>query len=433
MTTRELAELDKAILWHPFTPMREWTAPAHEPLVLARGRGAWVWDRDGRAWLDGNSSIWTNIHGHGHPKLLAALREQAERVAHTSFLGFTNEPAIRLAAALVALCAPSALARVFYTDDGSTAIECALKMTVQFWQQSGRPQRREFLAFDHAYHGDTFGAASLGGIPLFHERFSRFGLPVRQVAGEASLEALSAEDIDRLAAVVIEPLIQGAAGMRRWPEGMLRRLRAWCDAHDVLLIFDEVMTGFGRTGTMFACQQEAVWPDFLCLAKGLTGGLLPLAATLTTGRVYDAFLGAPEEGKTFFYGHSYCGNPLACAVALASLEIFREENVLAALPPKIDHLRHELAALQARFPQHLHEIRQCGFIAGIEIQRGHMTRHGAPLTAAAVCLAAREFGLLTRPVMGETIVLMLPLCATEEDIAHAVSAVGQALEREITR
>lgn len=430
MTTRELAELDKRVLWHPFTPMRVWTAPDHEPIVLTRGEGAWLWDRDGRRWLDGNSSIWTNIHGHSHPRLLTALREQAEQLAHSSFLGFTNEPAILLAAELLDCCAPSPLSRVFYTDDGSTAIECALKMTVQFWQQTGHPERRTFLAFDQAYHGDTIGAASLGGISLFHERFSRFGLPVKQVPAIEALETLTATEARQVAAVVIEPLIQGAAGMKVWPAGMLTRLRAWCDAHDVLLIFDEVMTGFGRTGTLFACQQEKVWPDFLCLAKGLSGGLLPLAATLTTERVYEAFLGAPEEGKTFYYGHSYCGNPLGCAVARASLQLFHEEKVLERLPPKIDALRTELAALQAEFPHAIREVRQCGFIAGIEVERGLTVQTtGAPLTAAGVCFAARDFGLLTRPVMSETIVLMLPLCVGTADISHAVQALRQAFRQ----
>ena len=334
-TTAQLTAADKAHLWHPFTQMSEWCAPGHEPLVLARGEGALLRDSEGREYIDGNSSIWTNIHGHNHPKINAAIRDQLERVAHTSFLGFTNPPAIRLASELVSLFSPGTLTRVFYSDDGSTAIEVALKMAAQYWQLRGEPQRKNFVAFSNAYHGDTMGAASLGGVKIFHDRFAAWQFPVEHVSGVRELQ-----NPVSIAAVVIEPLIQGAAGMRLWPRGMLAELRRWCDTNDVLLIADEVMTGFGRTGTMFACEQEKVVPDFIALAKGLTGGYMPLAATLTTEKIFSAFLGTLAEQKTLYYGHSYTGNQLGCAAALASLAIFREENTLGALQKKSRSFRN---------------------------------------------------------------------------------------------
>lgn len=402
--------------------MKAWCDPAHEPLVLAGGEGAILRDTEGREYLDGNSSIWTNIHGHRHPRLTAAIAEQLQKVAHVSFLGTTNPPAIELAAALTGLFPANTLTRVFYSDDGSTAVEVALKMALQYWQLAGRPRKTRFVAFDQAYHGDTAGASSLGGVGTFTDRFSALHFPALRAA---DLESLKQMDADEIAAVVIEPLVQGAAGIRLWPQGMLRDLRAWCDANGVLLILDEVLTGFGRTGRMFACQHEGVIPDFLCLAKGLTGGCLPLAATLTTEKIFAAFLGDFRELKTFFYGHSYCGNPLGCAAALASLRIFEEEKTLASLGDKIARLRELLEPL-ARHP-HVAEIRQCGFIAGIEVRRAN----GQPYawedqTGAKICSAARRQGLLTRPIL-DTIVLMPPFCITEPQMEQAVRALEAAV------
>jgi adenosylmethionine-8-amino-7-oxononanoate aminotransferase len=398
--------LDLAHCWHPFTQHAQW----RDPLVLVAGEGAVLRDSEGREYLDGNSSIWTNLHGHRHPRLDAALRRQLDRVAHTSFLGFTNPPAAQLAAELCALWPAHTLTRCFFSDDGSTAIEVALKMAAQFWQLTGQPQRRKFAAFTNAYHGDTMGASSLGGIATFHGRFAGWQFPAIFVETVADL---AAQDAQEIAAVVIEPLIQGAAGMRLWPAGMLRELRAWCDAQDVLLILDEVMTGFGRTGRMFACEHEGVVPDFIALAKGLTGGYLPLAATLTTERIFSAFLGGPEH--TLYYGHSYTGNQLGCAVALENLALFRDEQVLAALQPKIAHFSKLLADLRVH-PQ-VTAVRQCGFIAGIDVQ-------GA--TGAEVCLRARAHGLLTRPIR-DTVVLMPPYCITDAQLAQAVNALACAL------
>ena len=428
MTTAELQLLDQTHLWHPFTPMAEWCAPGYQPLVLERGQGVWLYDTEGRRYFDGNSSIWTNLHGHGHPVLTAAIREQLDRVAHVSFLGATHEPAVRLAAELVRLFPSGTLTRVFFSDDGSTAVECALRQAWQYWEWMGQPHRRTVAAFAQAYHGDTLGAASLGGIPAFSGTAARLGLPVLRLHDIDELEALPAADTEALSAIIIEPLIQGAAGLRLWPAGMLRTLRDWCDRHEVLLIFDEVMTGFGRTGKMFAGEHEAVTPDFLCLAKGLTGGYSPLAATLTTARIFEAFLGAPEERRTFFYGHSYSGHPLGCAAALASLSIFRDEDVLGRLGPKMAALSQGLEHLRQKHSRHVRAVRQCGFVAGLEVGAELRASEVPPRWGNAVCTAARSFGLLTRPI-GNTVVLMPPLCTTDVELESALSALDQALEK----
>ena len=405
----DLISLEKRHLWHPFTPMRQWCAEEHTPLMLVEGHGCTLRDQFGNEYLDGNASIWTNAHGHNHPAINAAITEQLGNVAHTSFLGFTHEPAIRLAKELVDLVPGSRLTRAFFTDNGSTAIESAVRMALQYWKQNGRPQRDTLVAFDRAYHGDTLGAASLGGIPLFKGSGNDFGYRVVTVSSVAELAAL---DADHIAAVIIEPLIQGAAGMRLWPKGMLKALDAWRQAHDVFLILDEVMTGFGRTGRMFACEHEDVVPDFLCLAKGLTGGYLPLAVTLTSERVFEGFLGEPHEGRTFFYGHSYAGSQLGCAAALASLRVFREDRVLEQLPAKIALLGELMGDLSA--------FRQCGMIAAMTVDSPDLT------LGTKICLAARKHGLLTRPI-GNTLVLMPPLCVTQDEIERMVAALRAAL------
>ena len=420
-STETLIQLDKAHVWHPFTQMRDWIAADHRPLVLVAGHGAWLEDSLGGRYLDGNSSIWTNIHGHGHSILDRAIREQLENVAHTSFLGFTNPKAVELAVRLVGLLPGSSLTKVFFSDDGSTAIEVAIKMAVQYFHQTGDPHRTGFISFENAYHGDTLGASSLGGISLFHNRFSSHQFPVTRIG---SVDRLPAIDGSRIAGVIIEPMIQGAAGMRLWPADTLKTLRRWCDEQRTLLIFDEVMTGFGRTGKYFACQHDEVYPDFLAVAKGLTGGYLPLAATLTTDRVFSGFLGSYEEA--FFYGHSYCGNPLGCAAALASLAVFEDERVLEKLQPKIVHLARRLHELQ-ELPN-VREIRRAGFIAGIEVAR----QNGVPFDSLAqvgaqICSAARRYGLLTRPIR-DVIILMLPLCATFEEINLAVDALERSIK-----
>jgi adenosylmethionine-8-amino-7-oxononanoate aminotransferase len=411
---------DKSHVWHPFTPMRQWCADDHDPLVVVSGRGAMLTDEHGREYIDGNSSIWTNIHGHNHPVINAAIQEQLGRLSHTSFLGLTNQPAIELAEKLVALFPDEKLSRVFYSDNGSTAIEVAIRMSLQYWKQNGRPERDTILAFDRAYHGDTLGAASLGGIPSFKGSGNDFGYRVIRAGSVDELNQINSADKSRLAAAIIEPLIQGAAGMRLWPRGMLAALHEWCRTEDVFLVLDEVMTGFGRTGRMFACEHEKVTPDFICLAKGLTGGSLPLAATLTTSRVFEGFLGEPGEGRTFFYGHSYCGNPLGCAAALGSLRVFDEEKVIESLPQKEHWLASGLERLQL-LPQ-VRETRQIGLISAISLNASRAdSQYGA-----RVCLAARAHGLLTRPVVNE-IVLMPPLCISESELCHAISALETAI------
>ncbi len=420
-SSEKLRELDKAHLWHPFTQMQDWCATQHDPLIIASGEGAWLYDSEGNKYIDGNSSIWTNIHGHAHPAIDAAIRQQLEKIAHCSGLGLTNEAAILLAEKLVGLFPVGTLTRVFYSDDGSTAIECACKMAIQYRQLDEQNERCVFVAFDQAYHGDTAGAASLGGINTLHQRFSSFGFDTCHVSNLAGLQNLSPDILSKLTAVIIEPLIQGAAGMKLWPQGMLAELRQWCDAHDVFLILDEVMTGFGRTGTLFACEQEQVVPDFIALAKGLTGGYLPLAATLTTEKVFEKFLGSQEEQKTFYYGHSYNANPLGCAAALANLEIFESENTLEKLEKKIALLEALLEEQLAPLAT-VTEIRQCGFIAAIDTE--HPQQNGVQL-----CLTARQHGLLTRPI-GDTIVLMPPLCISNSDLESAVQALNKILTPE---
>jgi adenosylmethionine-8-amino-7-oxononanoate aminotransferase len=415
--TDQLIDWDKRFVWHPFTDMPEWCAPEHEPLVLVEGHGAVLRDSKGREYIDGNSSIWTNIHGHSHPHINAAIRRQLDRVAHTSFLGFTNPAAIELARAIVGLFPDDSLRRVFFSDDGSTGIEVALRIADQYWRLR-HSRKHHFIAFQNGYHGDTAGAASLGAAAMFQIGSTRWNFPAMQVPNIRALEALAPAEIAKVAAVVIEPLIQGAAGMRLWPSGTLRAVREWCDRTETLLIIDEVMTGFGRTGRMFASEHEGVVPDMMVMAKALSAGYLPLAITLISEKLFSAFDGSVAEGKALAYGHSYTGNALACAAAKASLEVFENERVLEGLQMKIRHLTSALADLE-KLPG-VKEVRQCGFIAGIEIEE---SPNGVRLgLAAAVCVEARRHGLLTRP-LGNVVVLMPPLCITIDQLTKAVEAV----------
>src|SRR6058998_3144363 len=413
--TEELIEADKRFVWHPFTDMREWCAREHKPLVLVEGRGALLRDSNGREYIDGNSSIWTNIHGHNHPHINAAIRLRLSRVAHTSFLCFTNPAAIEFAQAIGALFPDTPLTKVFFSDDGSTGIEVAIRVADQYWRLR-RSRRYQFIAFRSGYHGDTAGAASLGAASMFQTRSSRWNFPAIQVSDFNTLSALTPAEIAKIAAVVIEPLIQGAAGMRVWTSGTLQAVRDWCSRTDMLLIVDEVMTGFGRMGRMFASEHEGVIPDIMVLGKGLTGGYLPLAITLISEKLFSAFNGSVAEGKALAYGHSYTGNALGCAAAKASLEVFENEAVLEALQPKIRYLSSVLASLK-ELPD-VNEVRQCGFIAGIETARAEM--------AAAVCIEARRHGLLTRPIRN-VVVLMPPLCITMAQLSKAVEALRASI------
>lgn len=424
-----LACSDHTHLWHPFTQQQEWCS--EEPLIIVSGKGVYLQDIHGRDYIDGNSSIWTNIHGHSHPHIIAAIQDQAATLDHSSFLGATHPKAIELAERMVKLFPGTPLPRVFFSDNGSTAIESALKMAFQYWQLIEHPEKSRFVAFSKGYHGDTVGAASLGGLSLVSDRFSNIHFPCDLVGSIAELEALP--HLQSIAAIFIEPLIQGVAGMRLWPAGMLRQLRAFCDRNNILLILDEVMTGFGRTGTMFACQQEQVIPDILACAKGLTGGTLPLAAIMTKEKIYEAFLGTYGEQKAFCYGHSYTAHPIGCAAALACLDIFEQENVLGKLPETIAHLKQSLAELK-NFP-HIADIRQCGLIAGIDVAPDPQSK--TPYSwqdriGGKICKAAMKYGLLTRPLRYtsgcDTIVFMPPLCITKKQIDQSLEALEKGMK-----
>ena len=416
-----VAALDHRHLWHPFTQQGEWTL--EEPLEIERAEGTDLIDADGRRYIDGVSSLWCNVHGHRHPVIDAAIREQLDRVAHSTMLGLTHRAAAELASRLVEL-APPDLTRVFYSDSGASATEIALKMAFQYWRQRGgqHVRRTSFVSLAAGYHGDTLGAVSVGGIDLFHGAYSPLLFHSHRVQpgnGE-QLERVLDLHGEEVAAVILEPLVQGAAGIRVQPPGYLRLVRELCDRHGVLLICDEVATGFGRTGTMFACEQERVAPDFLCLGKGLTGGYMPLAATLTTDRVYDGFLGTPESGRTFFHGHTFTGNPLACTAALASLDVFQREETLVRLQPKI-RLLGELLDEVAAMPE-VAEVRGRGFMVGIDLgehEPGLRLGH-------RVVLEARERGAIIRP-LGDTIVLMPPLAISKPDLRRLVEIVAASI------
>jgi adenosylmethionine-8-amino-7-oxononanoate aminotransferase len=415
-------------VWHPFTQMRGFEA--EDVPVIASGDGVWLADTGGRRYIDGISSLWCNVHGHRHPRIDAAVRAQLDSVAHTTMLGLSHPAGEALAARLAEL-APGGLSRVFFSDSGSTAVEVALKMAFQYWQQAGdaQPSRTSFVCLEDAYHGDTVGSVSVGGIDLFHSLYRPLLFDSQRVAAgdAAALEQVLAARPGEIAAVVVEPLVQGAAGMLLQPPGYLRAVREACDRHDVFLICDEVATGFGRTGTMFACEQEGVVPDFLCLAKGLTGGYMPLAATLATERVYEGFLGEFEELRTFFHGHTYTGNPLACAAALAALEVFEEERTLERLEPKValfGQLLHDLVEPLA----HVAEVRRCGFMCGIELaDHGRRPYHSARRMGHEVTLAARARGAIVRP-LGDVVVLMPPLSIRPDELEELVEIVGDSIE-----
>ncbi len=408
-------ELDKKHCWHPFTQQDEWTAEDHDPLMITRGEGVWLYDSEGNGYIDGNSSIWTNIHGHQHPTITAAIKDQLDKVAHTSYLGFGHDLAAQLASQLVSHFPDSDLQRVFYSDDGSTAVECAMKMALQYRIQNGEPERVEFVAFTDAYHGDTLGAASLGGVEKFFSRFRKFGVTVHFVKNLDELCALPYPE--KIAAAIIEPLVQGVNQMHVWENGMLAELREWTASQNIHLILDEVMTGFGRTGSMFACEQENVIPDFLCLAKGLTAGYLPMAATLVTETIYRGFLGGAE--RAFYYGHSYTANPLGCAAALANLKVFEDESTLAGVLEKSAYLAYKLSDLANENP-HIKEVRRCGLVAGIEL------KSTALKLGEKVCIVARKYQLLTRPI-ANTIVILPPLSITRDEIDIMVTAIDQAI------
>jgi adenosylmethionine---8-amino-7-oxononanoate aminotransferase len=464
-----LAKLDHRYVWHPFTQMRDWLK--HEPIVIVEGQGPILRDVHGREYLDANSSIWTNLHGHNHPKINAAIQRQLKRIAHSSALGLASEPASLLAERLVAAAKPSRmrraedsapyLAKVFLSDDGSTAMEVALKVAYEYARRTGRSKRPKFLSLEGAYHGDTVGAVALGHIDLFHKAYSGLLFKTDKIMApycyrcpynRAKPERADAREYRKCnwecvgdlekkfvrqkkkgnpyAAFVFEPLIQGAAGMIPQPSGWLTRAAEISRGHGALLIADEVMTGFGRTGSppgLFACQQEQVQPDFMGVAKGLTGGYLPMAATLTTQRIFDAFLGEYNEFKTFFHGHSFTGNQLGAAAALVNLEILQSSASIRARRSLQRALQQELKTLW-KLPN-VGDIRQVGLVVGIELVKDWRTRRAFELRERAgirVCEAMAKRGVLTRPI-GNVVVLMPPYCTTQEQLKQMVSALKEAI------
>jgi len=416
----DLSAADRSFLWHPFTQQRGWAE--EEPIIVDRAEGTDLIDVEGRRYIDGVSSLWCNVHGHGHPRIDAAVRAQLDRVSHSTMLGLSHRPGIELAQRLVEL-APPGLRRVFYSDSGSTAAEIALKMAFQFWRQRGQERRTKFVALRMAYHGDTLGSVSVGGIDLFHSIYHPllFETLKAEPGDSGDLERLLAAHRGEVAAVIMEPLVQGAAGMLVHPEGYLRAVRELCHRYDTLLILDEVATGFGRTGRMFACEHEGVAPDLMCLAKGITGGYLPLAATLTTERVYEGFLGEHEQFRTFFHGHTYTGNPLACAAAIASLDVFREERTLARLEPKLELLGRLLEPIAAH--PAVREVRRVGAMTGIELVEHPL----AMRIGHRVALEARRRGAIIRP-LGDVVVIMPPLSISKTDLCRLVEATETAID-----
>jgi adenosylmethionine-8-amino-7-oxononanoate aminotransferase len=412
--SRSLISRDRAHVWHPYTQMQ--TAPP--PLPIVRGEGVYLYTDDGRRILDGISSWWVNIHGHSHPALNAALATQASRLEHVMFAGCTHPPAVDLAARLVSVV-PEGLHRVFYSDNGSTAVEVAVKLAAQYWINRGQPQRRAIVTLQHAYHGDTVGAMSVSADSIFTRAFTSLLFPVTRVHG-ADLEQTLAVLGDTAAAVIIEPMLQGAGGMIMWPAQFVAGVRQLCDRFGVLMIADEVLTGFGRTGRMFACEHANVTPDVICLSKALTAGYLPLGATLTTDAVYEAFL-SDDRSRTFFHGHSFTANPLACAVALASLDLF-----------ETDHTLDRVKRLEAQLQSGLARLRELPIVADVRVLGGvgvvELVNTGGYLDEIGPRLAAMFLarGLLLRP-LGNVVYFMPPYVITEEETAWAISQIAQVI------
>ena len=446
-TTKDYAKLDKEFVWHPFTQMKDWLAD--DIIVIERGEGSYLFDTDGNRYIDGVSSLWATVHGHQKPELDDAIKDQLGKIAHTTFLGLSNVPAVELAEKLIEI-APDGLGKVFYSDSGSSAVEVALKMAYQYWQQkkgNDNKKRKKFIHLSDSYHGDTLGSVSVGGISLFHEVYGPllfdtielpsphpYRCPYKAESIEEcltrslkKLDDLLKENEDSVVAVIMEPIMQGAAGMIKHPEGFMRGVRNLTKEHGVLLIFDEVATGFGRTGKMFACEQEDVSPDILTLGKGITGGYLPLSATLTTNEIYEGFLAEYKDFKSFFHGHTYTGNPLAAAVAVANLEVFEKENTLAHLQSKIKFITHKLESFKQL--NHVGDIRQAGTMVGIELVQDKETKE--PFDPALkigdqVIRKAREKGVMIRP-LGNVIVLMPPLNIEDEVLEELLDVVEWAI------
>lgn len=445
MKNSKLKNVDQKYIWHPFTQMQDWMAG--EPLIIEEGKGAWIKDIDGKWYIDGVSSLWVNVHGHRHPAIDKAVKDQIDKIAHSTMLGLSNVPATILAKKLIKI-APKGLKKVFYSDSGSEGVEIALKMAFQYCQQSKKLRKTKFLTLVNAYHGDTVGAVSVGGIDLFHQiykplLFKSFKAPTpycyrcpfglsgttckMKCLGE--VEKIMKRHHREIAAMIVEPLVQAAAGILVYPKGYLKGIRKLCTKYDILMIVDEVAVGFGRTGKMFACEHENINPDLMIVAKGLTGGYLPVAATLTTGKIFNAFLGTLESGRTFYHGHTYTGNPLGCAAGIASMDLFRSERTLRDLQPKIKLLSNKLESFKRL--RHVGDVRHCGFIAGIELVKNKKTKegyHAADKIGIKVIMEARKRGLIIRP-LSNVIVIMPPLSISKVDLGNMLDIIYCSIKK----
>lgn len=435
---------DKNYLWHPFTQMQDYARET--PLIIEEGNGIFLRDIDGKEYIDGISSMWCNLHGHRKREIDDAIKRQLDKVAHTTLLGPSNIPAIELAKKLAGI-SPQGLHKVFYSDNGSTANEVALKMAFQYWQHKGFQDKTQFVGLQFGYHGDTIGTMSVGGIDLFHKVFRPlyfkthlapspycYRCPLGKQYKDCTLACLEGlenilkEHAHYIAAMIMEPLIQGAGGMIMHPPGYLSGARTLCKKYNILLILDEVLTGFGRTGNMFACLHENVIPDIMTLSKGINGGYMPLAATLATEEIYNTFLGEYSSLKTFFHGHTYTGNPLGCAAALACLDLFERDHILKNLEPKIRHLQTRLKDFELL--KHVGDIRQRGLIGAIELVKDKTTKEPYPWedrVGIAVCQEARKHGLLIRP-LGHIIIIMPPLAITVDELDRLLDIIYTSIQ-----
>ncbi|MCX7988604.1 MAG: adenosylmethionine--8-amino-7-oxononanoate transaminase [Thermodesulfovibrio sp.] len=449
MDKRQLIEWDKKFIWHPFTQMKLWLN--EEPTIFIEGKDCFLKDIDGKWYLDGVSSLWVNIHGHKRSEIDEALKEQIDKVAHTTLLGASNAPSIILAKKLADLLSKrlpwgEPLTKIFYSDNGSTAVEIALKIAYQYWINQGIKSKDTFISLKEGYHGDTIGAVSVGGVELFHEVYKpllnksiqapapycyrcelNLTYPICNLACLNEMEKIIANNNEKIIAVIVEPLVQCAGGIIVWPQGYLKGLRQICNRYNILLIADEVATGFGRTGKMFACEHEEVNPDIICLSKGITNGYMPLAITATNEKIFNTFLGDVDERKTFYHGHSYTGNPLACAAAIANLEIFEKDRTLEHLPPKIELIKNilnEIAQLK-----HVGDVRQKGMIAGIEIVKDKITKEPFPYREQMgwrIVKAARKHGVWLRP-LGDIIVIIPPLIISQEHLKRLLEVIKDCI------
>lgn len=441
---KQLMDWDKEYIWHPFTQMKDYMDM--NPLVIQKGEGCYLVDTSGNRYIDGVSSLWVLVHGHGKKELVDAIQKQSKTLCHSTLLGLANVPSVILAKKLIEIV-PKGLSKVFYSDNGSTSVEIALKMAYQYWQQKGEKRRKRFIAFTNAYHGDTIGAVSVGGIDLFHQvygplLFKTFKAPSpycyrcpmklrQETCGMACVDAFEKvvkKHHEETCAVIIEPLVQGAAGMILQPPGWINAIWKIAKEYGLLFIADEVATGFGRTGNLFACEEERISPDFMCVAKGITGGYLPLAATLSTEEVFNGFLGQFDEFKTFFHGHTYTGNPIACAVAVESINLFKKEGLLQKLQQKTAILKNSLD----RFKEltHVGEVRQKGFMVGIELVKSRKTKRSyAPgdKIGQKVIWEARKRSVIIRP-LGDIIVLMPPLAIDRPTLEELVDVTYESIK-----